>query len=160
MQSTGDILFFLDADDVYSPNYLNLAREVYHKVPQCDFVFCGHERFSNSSPPRVLCTHAANDIRLQFTDLGFTVVRTLERKAFVGAPTSCLSLRGKLAMRLFPMRPLHEDWRTRATTRLVFGASLAGARKCRIETPLVGYRIHGAMHLNVILRTIRFRCLF
>ena len=35
------------------------------------------------------------------------------------------------------------DWRTRADDCLVFGASLAGARKFRIEKNLVGYRIHG-----------------
>lgn len=71
-----------------------------------------------------------------------TVVRTLEQKAFVGAPTSCLSLRNKLAQRLFPIS-LHEDWRTRADDCLVFGASLAGARKFRIEGSFVGYRVHG-----------------
>jgi hypothetical protein len=45
-------------------------------------------------------------------------------------------------MRLFPL-PLHEDWRSRADDCLVFGSSLAGARKLRIECELVGYRRHG-----------------
>jgi hypothetical protein len=45
-------------------------------------------------------------------------------------------------MRLFPI-PLYEDWRTRADDCLVFGTSLAGARKLRLESILVGYRIHG-----------------
>jgi hypothetical protein len=39
--------------------------------------------------------------------------------------------------------PLWDDWQTRADDCLVFGASLAGARKFRLESTLVGYRIHG-----------------
>ncbi len=143
MQSSGDIVFFLDADDVYSSDYLGIALDVYHKTPQCDFLFCSYERFCGSSPPKVLCCGTAGVPNHAVTDLGLTVVRTLERKTFVGAPTSCLSLRLSLARRLFPI-PLHEDWRTRADDCLVFGASLAGARKFRIESRLVGYRIHGS----------------
>jgi glycosyltransferase involved in cell wall biosynthesis len=143
MQSSGDILFFLDADDVYSSDYLGIALDVYHKVPECDFLFCGHERFCDGLAPKALVRGPDNELHPQVTDLGLTIVRTLERKAFVGGPTSCLSLRLRLAKRLFPI-PLHEDWRTRADDCLVFGASLAGARKFRVESNLVGYRIHGS----------------
>jgi glycosyltransferase involved in cell wall biosynthesis len=142
MQSSGDIVFFLDADDVYSSDYLSIALDVYQKAPQCDFLFCRHERFVDNSTPKVLSRGVAGELHHAVTDLGLTVVRTFERKAFVGAPTSCLSIRRGLAMRLFPI-PLHGDWRTRADDCLVFGASLAGARKFCIESNLVGYRIHG-----------------
>jgi glycosyltransferase involved in cell wall biosynthesis len=142
MQSSGDIIFFLDADDVYSSDYLGLALDVYQKTPECDFLFCNYERFCDSSPPQALCRGTANVPNPAVTDLGLTVVRTLERKAFIGGPTSCLSMRRGLAMRFFPI-PFHGDWRTRADDCLVFGASLAGARKFRIESKLVGYRIHG-----------------
>jgi glycosyltransferase involved in cell wall biosynthesis len=143
MQSSGDLVFFLDADDVYSSNYLGIALDVYGKTPQCDFLFCRYERFCDNSTPTTLFREAASGPNPQVTDLGLTVVRTLERKAFVGAPTSCLSLRLGLAKRLFPI-PLLDDWRTRADDCLVFGASLAGARKFRLESKLVGYRIHGS----------------
>jgi glycosyltransferase involved in cell wall biosynthesis len=141
MQSSGNVVFFLDADDVYAPDYLRIALEIYQKAPQCDFLFCGYERFCGTSPPKVLTRRAAGELIPEITDFGLTLVRTLERKAFLGAPTSCLSLRRRLAIRLFPI-PLYEDWRTRADDCLVFGASLAGARKFRIKSNLVGYRIH------------------
>jgi glycosyltransferase involved in cell wall biosynthesis len=141
MQSGGDIVFFLDADDVYSPEYLGVALDVYRSAPQCDFLFCCYERFFDNSAPRLLSSSTAKELYPQLTDFGLTLVRTLERRRFIGAPTSCLSLRRELAMRLFPI-PLHEDWRTRADDCLVFGASLAGARKFRIESNLVGYRMH------------------
>jgi glycosyltransferase involved in cell wall biosynthesis len=142
MQSSGDLVFFLDADDVYSSDYLGIALDIYQKNPQCDFLFCRYELFCDSSPPNAL-SRGASEPNPAVTDLGLTVVRTLERKAFVGAPSSCLSLRLRLAKRLFPI-PLHDDWRTRADDCLVFGASLAGARKFRLERKLVGYRIHGS----------------
>ncbi len=141
VHSNGDIVFFLDADDVYAPDYLGIALDVYDKSPKCDFIFCGAEPFTESSFRNVLF-HSNREPHPQVRDLGLTVVRTLERKGYVGAPTSCLSLRRKLVARLFPM-PLHEDWRTRADDCLIFGASLAGARKFRIEANLVGYRVHG-----------------
>lgn len=142
MQSSGDVIFFLDADDVYSSDYLGIALDVYETVPQCDFLFCRYKQFVDSSPRKVFPCRAAGELHPEITDLGLTVVRTLERKVFIGGPTSCLSMRRGLAMRLFPI-PLHGDWRTRADDCLVFGASLAGARKFRIESNLVGYRIHG-----------------
>jgi hypothetical protein len=40
----------------------------------------------------------------------------------------------------FP-RPL---WRTGVDDWLIFGASLAGARKFELDAPVVGYRLHGA----------------
>src|SRR5262249_1642185 len=141
-ESTGDILFFLDGDDVYSPDYVGIALELYEKIPQCDFLFCRYEQFCDGSSPKIFSLGEAGKPLPEVTDLGLTVVVTLERKPFVGAPTSCLSLRAKLAQRLFPT-PLHEDWRTRADDCLVFGASLAGARKFRIENTFVGYRVHG-----------------
>jgi hypothetical protein len=39
--------------------------------------------------------------------------------------------------------PFLEAWRTRADDCLVFGASLAGARKYCLARPLVRYRVHG-----------------
>lgn len=142
MQSSGDVLFFLDADDIYSSDYLGIALDVYQKFPQCDFVFCHYEEFGERSFAKAFSSVTVSEQHPEVMDLGLTVIRTLERKAFIGGPTSCLSIRRGLAMRLFPI-PFHADWRTRADDCLVFGASLAGARKFRIESKLVGYRMHG-----------------
>ncbi len=142
MRSTGDILFFLDADDVYSTGYVATALDVYRKFPRCDFLFSRNVQFSNEMPFSDISALPADGILPLVADMGLTLVRTLERRIFIGAPTSCISMRHWLAKRLFPL-PLHEDWRTRADDCLVFGASLAGARKFQIEAPLVAYRIHG-----------------
>ena len=61
---------------------------------------------------------------------------------FIGAPTSCLSMRRNVAAALIPYR-WPRDWVTRADEVLVIGASLCGARKFSLSAQLVGYRVHG-----------------
>jgi glycosyltransferase involved in cell wall biosynthesis len=141
LHSSGELIFFLDADDIYSPEYLKIASGIYQSFPQCDFLFCCPEHFANGSIGELFSQRAAEKSEPAVTDLGLSIVRTTERKTFIGAPTSCVSLRRDMANRLFPI-PLYDDWRTRADDCLVFGASLAGARKFRIESTLVGYRMH------------------
>lgn len=142
LKSSGDLLFFLDADDIYAPNYLATAITFYQQIPQIDFLFCRNIQFSKIIPPSLLSGDRSCSIIPKVNDLGLSIVRTLERRVFIGAPTSCLSMRRRVATQLFPL-PVHEDWMTRADDCLVFGASLAGARKFKIEADLVGYRIHG-----------------
>jgi hypothetical protein len=50
-------------------------------------------------------------------------------------------MRRHVLEKILPL-PFAEDWRTRADDCLVFGASLAGARKYHLAQPLVRYRVH------------------
>jgi glycosyltransferase involved in cell wall biosynthesis len=140
-RSTGDIVCFLDADDVYAVDYLSTILDAYRRYPQCDFIFCQPHMF-RESVPSVLSEAATTRPKIPVTMFGLTVVSTILRREFIGAPTSCISMRRWVADRIFPL-PHHDDWRTRADDCLVFGASLAGARKMRLHADLVGYRIHG-----------------
>jgi hypothetical protein len=144
MQSKGDLIFFLDADDVYAPNYLETSVSVYKHNKDCEFLFCRKIDVGRYLPPDLFEIKQPAETKVAITDLGFSLVRTLEEKVWIGAPTSCLSIHRRLAKRLFPFPlPVHEDWRIRADDCIVFGASLAGCRKFRLETSLVRYRIHG-----------------
>jgi glycosyltransferase involved in cell wall biosynthesis len=133
--ATGDVVFFLDADDVYEPTYVEHALRLYAREPACDFVACGHREFGLRD--RLRLRSAAN------RDLGYSVVLTALLHEWIGAPTSCLSMRRSVLERILPL-PFCDDWRTRADDCLVFGASLAGARKLYLAQPLVRYRVHGA----------------
>ena len=132
--SNGDVITFLDADDVYDPRYLDKLLEVYERHPDCDFVFAALRQFDEPPPegdapaPR---------------DLGYSVILTVCRRAWIVAPTSCLSLRRSLLERILPL-PFLDDWRTRADDCLVFGASVLGGKKYQLDYPLVRYRYHGA----------------
>ncbi len=133
--STGDIVFFLDADDVYEPNYVEQAVAVYRRDPSFDFVFCAHRQFGER-----------DSLQLMFSedrDLGYSVILTALLREWIGGPTSCLSMRRSVLEKILPL-PFPEAWRTRADDCLVFGSSLAGARKYYLAQPLVRYRVHSA----------------
>jgi glycosyltransferase involved in cell wall biosynthesis len=136
-RATGDIIFFLDADDVYEPNYVQQTLEVYRRDPVVDFVFCGHRQFDQR-----------DSLQLKFAedrDLGYSVILAAYLRDWIGAPTSCLSMRRGVLEKILPL-PFLEAWRSRADDCLVFGASLAGARKYYLAQPLVRYRVHGENH--------------
>lgn len=131
--ASGDIVFFLDADDLYESNYVAQALKAYGREPCCDFVFCGQREFGQRQG---LLLESLVD-----RDLGYSVILTAFLREWIGARTSCLSMRRCVLERILPL-PFSEDWRTRADDCLVFGASLAGARKYYLAQPLVRYRVH------------------
>ena len=118
-RSAAEVLFFLDADDVFEPNYLEQALDVYQRDAGIDFVFCGHRLFGQREGVE-LCF---NEDR----DLGYSVVLTAFLRPGIGAPTSCLSMRRTTLEKFLPL-PFLQEWRMRADDCLVFGASLAGAK--------------------------------
>jgi glycosyltransferase involved in cell wall biosynthesis len=134
-RSRGDIVFFLDADDVYEPNYVAEALAIYDRDPAIDFVFCGTRQFGKRDKVRLLCD--------EDRDLGYSVILTALLHEWIGGPTSSLSMRRQILEKLLPL-PFIDRWRTRADDCLVFGASLAGARKYYLAEPLVRYRVHDA----------------
>ena len=135
-RSTSDILFFLDADDIYEPNYVEQALAVYRRDPTIDFVFCGHRQFGEQ-----------NGLQLKYAadrDLGYSVILTAYLREWIGAPTSCLSMRRGVLEKILPL-PFLEAWRTRR--RLPRVRSVAGgARKYFLAQPLVRYRVHPRNH--------------
>ena len=130
-------MFFLDADDIYQPNYVEQALEVYNRDRSFDFVFCGRQLFGDQ-----------NSLELKFAedrDLGYSVIVVSYLREWIGALTSCLSMRRRVLEKILPL-PFDEEWRIRADDCLVFGASLIGARKYYLAQPLVRYRVHSGNH--------------
>jgi glycosyltransferase involved in cell wall biosynthesis len=132
--SSGDVVFFLDADDLFETDYVENALRIYASRPDVGFVFCNPRIFGPSGvqPAEIEPDH----------DFGDTVLLARYRRKWIGAPTSCLSMRREVLRHVLPV-PDVKDWKTRADDCLVLGASLAGARKYRIGRPLVRYRVHG-----------------
>jgi glycosyltransferase involved in cell wall biosynthesis len=132
----GDIVCFLDADDRWGVDYLERIGAVYDARPDVDFVFSdvclvGNESGRQGYAPREV-------------DLGYTVLSTWVHARWHGAPTSALSLRRPLAMRVLDLPPdFLANWRISADNCLVFGASVLGAHKYFVPTGAVDYRIHG-----------------
>lgn len=132
-RATGDVVYFLDADDMWQRRYLEETLDFYSDRPEADFVFCGLRHFG-----------LENDEVLPWPadrDLGYSVALTYHRRLWIGAPTSALSMRRRVLDRIFPI-PFHDDWRIRADDCLIFGASAVGANKHYLARPLVNYRVH------------------
>ncbi len=132
--ATGDIVFFLDADDEYRPDYLAGALHTYERFGDCDFLICAHE----------LTGDASGIVQLFPFDcsLGYSLVSARFQKHWVGSAASTLSVKKEVLDRFMPV-PLLSDWRSRADDCIVWGASMAGAKKYFLSDALVRYRIHG-----------------
>lgn len=131
--SFGDIVFFLDADDVYKPTYIEEALQFYKKHPKCDFLFCDFERFGEAKGNR-------GDYKYN-RDLGYSTIATIYRHRWLGSITTTISARRHLLENILPV-PYLSDWLNGAENCLVYGASLLGARKFYLAQPLVQYRLH------------------
>ena len=134
--SSGDLIFFLDADDRYEGSYLEKIGGIYRANPGVHFAISAYHTFGDEQ----------RSVRRfdEDRELGYSAVLALTRsliKLWV-SPTSTLSMRRSVLERFLPL-PHPEDWRTRADDCLLFGASLAGASKYYSAAPLVGYRVHG-----------------
>jgi glycosyltransferase involved in cell wall biosynthesis len=136
LRSNGDVVFFLDADDIYEPNYLEQALDVYRRDSGIDFVYCGLRKFGRKEEGLKIDVDR---------DLGYSAILTACQREWIGAPTSCLSMRRATLEKILPL-PYLDSWRTRADDCLVFGSSLAGARKFYLGQALVGYRVHELNH--------------
>lgn len=131
---SGDLVFFIDSDDIWKASYLEKIVSIY-KERSVDYVYCAFEEFDQSQ--RTIRKYEKD------TDLGFSAVFTYFNRVYIGGPTSTLSIRKALSDRIFPV-PFEEAWRVCADLPLVMGASLAGGHKYYCAEPLVLYRIHKA----------------
>ncbi len=129
---TGDIVFFLDSDDIWLPDYVEHIVGIY-EATNTDFVSCAMKNFGASTSTRRIYKTSR--------DLGYSAALTYFMKAFIGSQTSSISIKRKFLKKLFPI-PLENEWPVSADFPLVSGASLAGARKYYCSVPLVLYRMH------------------
>lgn len=142
LESTGGIIFFLDADDFYHPQYLEIALKIYQSHPVCGFLYCQMGTFSNShnnyqSPIQSQLEQYKDYIQ----DHGYSVILTLEELRFVGSPSSGNSIRREYLKEILPCNCIG-DYRLWADNCVVFGSSILGARKFFLNLPLIGYRRH------------------
>jgi glycosyltransferase involved in cell wall biosynthesis len=134
LAATGDIIFFLDADDTYKREYLENALKFYQRYLECDFLFCAYEKFG-----------VEEGVFQEYDfdrDNGYSVLKTLCLGEWIGSITSTISMRRETLQKILPI-PYIEDCRVRADDCLVWGSSLVGAKKFYMSQPSVMYRIHG-----------------
>jgi hypothetical protein len=137
--ATGDVLFFLDADDTWAPDYLAAVHARLAARPDVDYIFSGHVRSDG----------AASDVLVEKGDrrLGRRSAQAYATGKFPISITSTVAMRAALARCFLPTPPgLAPEWRTDADQVLALGAALAGGCGDYLSAPRVCYRIHGANH--------------
>ncbi|GAC1632667.1 MAG: hypothetical protein NVS9B10_27360 [Nevskia sp.] len=135
----GDVVCFLDADDLWEPDHLERLDLAYAHDSAPDFVFTNLRFFGG----RDGLWHDSTQDR----DLGISVLPTYAFRHWEGSPTSAISIRRGLARALVDLPPALralQPWRSRADDPLVYGSALLHARKRYLGAASVRYRAHGA----------------
>lgn len=135
--SSGDLIFFLDSDDLYMPNYLETTLRFYRENGESDFLCCSVQEFGKSNSIKNYIQNYCE----KTGDMGFSLLRAVYGKSWMGSVTSALSMKRAILKKILPL-PFLEEWRTQADDCLVYASSLVGARKYFIPQPLIKYRVH------------------
>jgi glycosyltransferase involved in cell wall biosynthesis len=135
--ATGDIVCFLDADDLWEPDYLRRLEAVYGASEPPDLVLSNLQRFGSAQG---IWHSRQND-----EDLGLGVLTAWFLHMIPQAPTSSVSMRRRLVQEVLDLPECtRANWRTRADDCLILGAQVLGARTFALAQPLVRYRVHSA----------------
>lgn len=132
---TGDIVFFLDSDDMYKEDYIQRTLEIYNRNKNVDFVFCELIKLINGK--EIIEKASEKDVFY-----GYSMLSTLFTKEWLGKETSAVSMKIELLKKMLPI-PFEENYITRADDCLIWASSLLGAKKYYFSEALVYYRIHG-----------------
>lgn len=133
----GDVVCFLDADDVWEPDHLEQLDAAYALPCAPDFVFTNLRYFGQREG---LWQDDGTD-----HDHGLTAIAAFVQRSWIGSPTSALSMRRRLAEQVLDLPPLLvRNWRSGGDNVLVLGASLFGAHKFYRAAVTVRYRAHGS----------------
>jgi glycosyltransferase involved in cell wall biosynthesis len=136
-QARGDVVAFLDADDLWEPEYLAQVERVYSGFPDVGFVYTNMRYFGDLEG----LFSKDGDSR----DLGLSVLLGAFRNRWQATATSAISMHRQVALDLLELpEDSFRKWRTRADDCLVFGADVLAVHKFYLSEPLVRYRAHGS----------------
>ncbi len=141
IKSTGDLIFFLDADDEYTARYLEKTLRFYQQNQECDYLFTAVQEFGHREETKIYCEKYCP----KTGKIGYSLFRTLYGKEVIGVPTSTISVKREFLDKILPFEN-YSDWKVCADDCIAIGSSLAGALKYTLPEPLVRYRVHGKNH--------------
>ena len=135
-QARGDVVAFLDADDLWEPEYLAQVGRVYAGFPDVGFVYTNMRYFGD------LEGFFSKDGENR--DLGISILLGAFRTRWQATATSAISLNRQVALDLLELpEEIFREWRTCADNSMAYGADIFGVHKFYLAEPLVRYRAHG-----------------
>lgn len=141
--SDRDLVFFLDADDLWDQHHLAIVSAAMEggALASCGFVFTDKH---DGDQPVPFSSRAGDECSYQV--LGVTSGLARGFYAWIGNVTSTICMRGALLRRILPY-PYPMEWKIRADDCLVLGSSIVGATKGYVDVTTVLYRTHGGNQL-------------
>lgn len=130
-----DIVFLLDADDLYPIDYCASVVEVFQKS-KADVIFSRAEKFSGTPVTNLSPNRNESWKILPSTPAIANLVRP-----YVGAPTSGIATTGSAFRSIFPC-PLERDWKIRADDVIVYASNLLNLVRTISEGTYFYYRVH------------------
>lgn len=139
--ATGEVVAFLDSDDLWEPRYLTRIRDIYMARKDVDFVYCNMRRFGQQDNTML---PAGPD-----RDLGYSMLMGAFVQRWQSSATSAISLRRALLARVLELpEALAAEWKSRPDDCLSYGSEILGSRKYYLGEPLVLHREHGKNALS------------
>jgi glycosyltransferase involved in cell wall biosynthesis len=134
-----DLLFLLDSDDLYPPDYIEMVLK-NHDINVDVFIF-ETIIFKNGD---INLESSLIDDSIPFIFHASSSITRAER-VWIGSPTSAMVVKGSCFKAIFPYDD-EKSWRTRADDVLVYSSSILGFVKKYIPSVAVMYRTHGSNH--------------
>ena len=135
-RASGEIIAFLDADDMYPPGYLRAVDEFYSTVGDCGFLFVGKRYFG---------AREGDDGRYEKVEkFGAHPFSAAMIHLWIGASTSACSIRRAHLEKILPLPDCEDAWKIRADDVILWGADIIGCVKYYSPLTYVLYRVHGS----------------
>ena len=136
--ATGDIVFFMDADDLYKPTHIKAYAELFERHPYVDYLYGDYEEFEDRQG-----LHRSFQSG-QDHDHGRTALLSKYGLSTYGGVASTTAARRELLLPLlhFPDHWITE-WRVAGDLAMNHYVALAGGRKMYHFGDTIRYRVHG-----------------
>ncbi|QAR32105.1 glycosyltransferase [Geovibrio thiophilus] len=129
--SSGEVLCFLDSDDMYAPTKLEETAKAH--MEGAEYIYTDHQAVDGNG-------RECGDGLKRYPYCGWNIFPVYYLSKYPGNVTSTLSVSRKLAEKIFPVN--EEDWRIQADDTIVFQAAFL-AKSLYIDKKLTLYRLHG-----------------
>jgi glycosyltransferase involved in cell wall biosynthesis len=132
-ECAGDVVCFLDSDDMFAPTKLNELAEIFKTG--AEYVYNDHiTLFADGS--------FGADTLKRYPYRGYNLFLVYYMSKYPGDVCSTLSMSRFLAQKIFPLSD-EEEWRIQADDCIVFQAAMM-AKSHFLDKKLTVYRLHGA----------------
>lgn len=136
--ATGDIFVFLDSDDMWEKNHLQVLEDAFVQNPTVDCIFTCMTMFGNYQGPHGLNARRFNGL------IKCSRLISYYLHVFMGRPTSACAFRSGVVRKVFQAcKGLEDHFRICGDKLIIDGTSLIGAEKLFIDDCTVLYRTHG-----------------